>query len=185
MQRKSYEIYRWLDSSAMFNDTYTDTRREVPFGSPAANAWSSQVEGDASLHLPCFDVDREKNFTANDDGYLPSALDAVWLRFPDATWVPSQTEGHYHVYSETPLAWDDYLQRLQQLVDLSIVEEGYLRATRTRGATFVRMVGVRKPETNTDRMLRVQTRYNTDLKLEHSDIVWLFEHATNDITGPF
>lgn len=63
-----------------------------------------------------------------------------------ARLIASTTPGHGHLYLDTPLTWEQYLRLLDVLVELGLVEAGYVRASRTREATFVRPEWVRKPE---------------------------------------
>jgi hypothetical protein len=108
------------------------------------NAWSSKsrLGGDDGYHLPVFDVDHDPERVLT----VLTVRDVVALQFPEAPlrWVPSTTPGHYHVYMDYPILFSDYMIRLYYLTTLDIVEHGYGRASRKRGATFVRMEHVKK-----------------------------------------
>ena len=100
---------------------------------------------DDVVHLPVFDVDHMPDkLTAEGSTYEA----AVRKLFPkgDITWVPSTTEGHHHVYVEWPMLWGDYKGALTQMVTLGIVQDGYKGASFTKGATYVRMQHVKKPD---------------------------------------
>lgn len=92
-----------------------------------ANAISSHVVGNEDLHLPVLDIDYE------------------------AALVPSSTPGHYHLFLDKPVAWDDYVDLLNALAACDIIEPGYASAAIARGATYVRKPGVRKHEHEADR----------------------------------
>lgn len=79
-----------------------------------------------STHKPVLDVD------------LPCAL------------VPSTTPGHFHLYIDKEMPWNDYIQLLDILAWLGIVEPGYVNAAKSRGATFVRAPGVKKVPAEVD-----------------------------------
>lgn len=57
---------------------------------------------------------------------------------------PSSTEGHYHLYIDVPLEWDDYEYLLQALGDVGVLETGYVEASIRRKATDLRLPWVRK-----------------------------------------
>jgi hypothetical protein len=111
--------------------SYRDNPREEVAEPAQANLISSVVGPDFAyealgglapkMHMPVIDID------------LPCTL------------VPSTTEGHFHLYIDKEVSWSDYCRLLSAMVDCGIVEEGYYAAALRRGATFVRMPGVRKP----------------------------------------
>lgn len=59
------------------------------------------------------------------------------LDFP-CRLVPSTTDGHYHLYLDKPMSWEDYTALLQILMVVGILEEGYVSAALKRKSTFVR-----------------------------------------------
>jgi hypothetical protein len=118
---------------------------------PLANGWRSVSRFDRELHLPCFDVDILPSKKVG--RYLNVMMDAmeeytaesvVASYFPGAEWVPSSTEGHFHVYSNTPIDWPAYEGRLRHLSELNIIEAGYYRSASARMGTHVRKPGVKK-----------------------------------------
>jgi hypothetical protein len=60
------------------------------------------------------------------------------------TVVPSTTEGHFHLYIDVPMPWDDYCRLMIAMSDAGIVEPGYVDASIDRGASFLRLPGVKK-----------------------------------------
>lgn len=105
----------------------------------AVSSWTDDEDlgDDNGLHLPCIDVDVSLNVGQR------LVRD---LMFPDVRVVGSSTAGHTHWYSETPITWADYKEKLRTLVDCDIVEEGYALASIARGATFLRLSHVKKRE---------------------------------------
>jgi len=71
---------------------------------------STLVEG---MHYPTLDID------------LPCRL------------VPSETEGHFHFFIDTPVEWWRYERLLEALEECGIIETGYLNASKGRGFTAV------------------------------------------------
>jgi hypothetical protein len=67
-----------------------------------------------SLHYPVIDID------------FPCKL------------VPSQTDGHYHLYLHKAVSWCDYIGILQALAKAGIIERGYALASLSQGWTAVR-----------------------------------------------
>jgi hypothetical protein len=67
------------------------------------------------LHAPVFDVD-----------------------FPIRA-LPSRTPGHYHLYIDKVLTWQDYGKLLKTLSEVGIIEKGYADAAFEKGGTYVRL----------------------------------------------
>lgn len=61
--------------------------------------------------------------------------------------VPSTTEGHSHLYINVPVTFDGLVEILTVLNKHGIVQDGYLRATVSRGYSAVRYPGTPKIET--------------------------------------
>jgi hypothetical protein len=89
---------------------------------PEAVLVSSEVlhPGPENLHAPTLDID------------LPCML------------VESSTPGHYHLYIDKAMPWEDYARLLNVLADVGIIERGYADASLRRGASFLRRPGVTK-----------------------------------------
>lgn len=105
------------------------------------NAWSSRSLLAPEMHLPCIDVDTDRDTAAMHlaiafEPFIPNDAD-LWL------WHPSTTDGHWHLYIDWPIAWPAYLHILETC-ETTAVEPGYLKAARKRKATFVRMPHVTK-----------------------------------------
>ena len=60
--------------------------------------------------------------------------------------VPSTTEGHSHLYIDTEMTFPALLHLLEAMVDVGLVEYGYLQGVRARGASYVRLPWVKKVE---------------------------------------
>lgn len=63
-----------------------------------------------------------------------------------ATLVPSSTGGHFHLYIDYDLHWDDYVELLEVLAKIELVEEGYVEASKREGYTSARLPWVRKAD---------------------------------------
>lgn len=61
-------------------------------------------------HAPCLDLDRVR-------------------------LVPSFTPGHYHLFVDQYVSWDDYIVFLKAAVTIGLLEEGYVNASIARGYT--------------------------------------------------
>lgn len=53
--------------------------------------------------------------------------------------IPSRTPGHYHLYIDKAVSWEDYKELLNVLAKIGIVEKGYASASIAKGGTFVRL----------------------------------------------
>ena len=65
------------------------------------------------------------------------------LDFP-CQLVPSTTPGHFHLYLDKTVTWEQYRGLLDALFAAGLIEEGFHRMSLQRGATFVRKPGVMK-----------------------------------------
>lgn len=62
-----------------------------------------------------------------------------------ARLVPSTTRGHYHLYLDgLELKWPAYKKLLIALAEAGVIQDGYMRASIARKATYVRRPGVKK-----------------------------------------
>ena len=61
-----------------------------------------------------------------------------------AQLIPSSTPGHFHLFLDHAMRWDDYKALLGALAEAGIVEEGYVKASIERGHTAVRLPWVKK-----------------------------------------
>lgn len=102
-------------------------RREVP--ESAANLISSELrdwsDSRGPRHAPVLDIDFE------------------------AALIPSSTPGHYHLYLDRVMTWDEYSFLLKALAVVGIIGPDYYAWAMERRATFVRKPGVKKePDDN-------------------------------------
>lgn len=51
--------------------------------------------------------------------------------------MPSETEGHFHLYIDVPMSWEDYAKLIEVMGEVGILEPGYVNMSRARMATFV------------------------------------------------
>lgn len=69
----------------------------------------------ANLHMPVLDIDYSANL------------------------IPSGTEGHYHLYLNKPIEWEDYVMLLSTMAAVGLIEEGYAAASIRRGYSAARV----------------------------------------------
>lgn len=118
---KKYVVEQWARDSAdpLQPD---DFREEADLGK--ANVVSSLVEGPCdcvpAVHRPVIDID-----------------------FPVYV-VQSTSPRHHHLYIDKELTPGQYFKLLDVMVEVGIVQAGYVAAARRRGATMVRLPWVRK-----------------------------------------
>lgn len=87
-----------------------------------ANVISSHVVNKPGVHAPVLDID------------LPCHL------------TESETPGHYHLYINVEMSWDQYSSLLAKLAEVGICQPGYVGAALDRGATFVATQPWKGPE---------------------------------------
>lgn len=61
-----------------------------------------------------------------------------------AALVPSSTPGHFHLYIDRLLEWDQYLKLLKVLVEVNIIQPGFYEGAKRRGATSARLPWIKK-----------------------------------------
>lgn len=61
-----------------------------------------------------------------------------------ARLVPSQTEGHFHLYIEKSLEWMDYERLLRAMTEAGFVEQGFYKMSLRRGMSMLRKPGIEK-----------------------------------------
>lgn len=88
----------------------------------SSRAWVKDPYRDPKQHKVLLDID------------LPVAV------------VESSTEGHHHLIIDKLVEWDHYVELLELLAKMGVIEEGYARAAIRRGATWVRAPWERKRE---------------------------------------
>jgi hypothetical protein len=77
------------------------------------NLITSKIIG-SNLHAPCIDLD------------LPVKL------------IPSQTPGHWHLYVDMNVEWEDYAILLAAMRKCGIIQQGYFEMSIKRGFTALR-----------------------------------------------
>lgn len=116
----------WVDFYRGGSSDDEEQDRAVVVGAPleAANVMTSlmdipALEGEP-MHRPVIDIDHR------------------------AVVVESSTGGHSHLYIDLMMPWGDYLKLLDVMVEVGLVEPGYVNASRARGYTAVRLPWVSK-----------------------------------------
>lgn len=105
----------YLEELAKDSDNIQDREpKEVP-SADAANLIASKLSD--GRHAPALDID------------LPCEL------------VASSTPGHFHLYIDKPMSWEEYRLLLHTLAYVGIIEDGYYNASVKQGATFLRPPG--------------------------------------------
>lgn len=57
---------------------------------------------------------------------------------------PSTTPGHSHLYIEVPITWQQYEPLLNMLADLGVLEPGFVKVSKKRKATMLRLPWIKK-----------------------------------------
>lgn len=107
-----------LNRNWMDADPEDDDRE--PATEETANLVGSQVFADPHEHMPVLDID------------FPAHLE------------PSTTPGHFHLYLNRAITWEQYMLLLAGLHLAGIIEEGFYMMSMKRGQSFVRVPGVKK-----------------------------------------
>lgn len=63
--------------------------------------------------------------------------------------IPSSTEGHFHLYIDKEVRWVDYIELLNLLARIGVIEKNYASVSIARGYTSARLPWVKK-ETSSD-----------------------------------
>jgi hypothetical protein len=114
-------IHRFVQDLNATGDDYNASEDGVRASEQEANTVTSRLLG-GDLHAPVLDIDF------------------------GAQLIPSSTPGHFHLYFEKAMTWDNYCGLLKALGDVGILEEGYVKASLRRGYSSVRKPGVYKQE---------------------------------------
>lgn len=110
----------YADPERMDSDPYgPSTPIEEP-GEHGANLISSALVDDDMMHAPVIDVD------------IPIAV------------IPSSTPGHFHLYIDKPMFWDQYVDLLDALERAGIVQHGFVHHSIQRKKSVLRMPWVNK-----------------------------------------
>lgn len=60
------------------------------------------------------------------------------------TLIPSSTPGHFHLFIDKAMTWENYAKLMDVLAEVGILESGYVNASKDRGFTAVRVPWVKK-----------------------------------------
>jgi len=99
------------------DDPLQKRKRKVKEGK--GNLYSSELAGQ-EYHVPTLDIDLECELH------------------------PSTTEGHFHLYIDKPMTWEDYAFLLEALEAVGIIQKGFYELSIARKASFLRKPGVKK-----------------------------------------
>ncbi|MFI5840580.1 hypothetical protein ACIA8K_12810 [Catenuloplanes sp. NPDC051500] len=61
--------------------------------------------------------------------------------------LPSTTEGHHHLFIDKAILWEDYVELMEVMARIGLIERGYLFASKERGYSCVRLPWVKKAPT--------------------------------------
>ncbi len=87
------------------------------------------------------------------DAVLVSSLQENGMHKPaldidlPVTLVPSTTEGHFHLYLDHEMTWDQYAELLVALRNANVINQGYYEMAMKRRATMLRKPGLSKFDT--------------------------------------
>lgn len=104
------------------NPNYADDNRYEVADLNSANLISSELAY-ASLkgdHMPVLDIDY------------------------DAHLEPSSTPGHFHLYLNRTITWEQYKKLLDVMGEIGLLEPGFVKLSKERGASYVRKPGHKK-----------------------------------------
>ena len=71
-----------------------------------------------------------------------------------ATLIPSSSIGHSHLYIDVPMSFENYIKLLTVMVEVGIVQEGYLKAAQKRGYGTLRLPWVLKEGVELDEQVK-------------------------------
>lgn len=71
-------------------------------------------------------------------------VEAVFQVIVPAKLVPSSTEGHFHLYLEMEMDWQDYLSLMRLMVGAGLLEKEWVELSERRKMAMLRKPGVRK-----------------------------------------
>jgi hypothetical protein len=102
---------------------------------------SSGVKDDGIAAVPVRD-DADANLVSSltEDGLHAPAFDIDY----DAELIASSTPGHFHLYLNKQIRWDDYVRVLEAMEKAGLIQSGWAQSGRTRGMTFLRKPGISK-----------------------------------------
>lgn len=99
-----------------------------------------------------FDPDQKIEDASLYDANLITSEAAEGWHFPlididmECALIPSTTPGHYHLYIDRPMRFDNYVKLLNVMRDVGIVQPGFADGTEKRGYGSLRMPHIKKEE---------------------------------------
>lgn len=110
-------------TSEEFHADRPDLKPKVVENLEDANLIDSRIPGKPGFHLPIFDFDGM-----------------------DCTLVPSSTPGNAHLYINKEVEFEKFLKVLEAMAEAGLIQWGFYRLTKLRGAAYARKPGVKKGE---------------------------------------
>lgn len=110
-------------TSEEFHEDRPDLKPKVVESLEEANLVDSRIPDCPGMHRPIIDLD---------------GLNAVL--------VPSTTPGNGHLYLDKPVEFEKFLKVLEAMAEAGLVQWGFYRLTKLRGAAYARKPGVKKGE---------------------------------------
>lgn len=110
----------WRTSQVLMTDGYSNWKDERRSRVPECEANLIGSLTDDGRHMPVIDLD------------VPVSL------------LPSSTEGHSHLYIDTPMSWWRYRMLLRRLHKAGIIETGFYEMSIKRKQSFLRREGITK-----------------------------------------
>lgn len=95
-------------------DDPTYTSESEEFGIKPEHAWYPRT------HKPVLDID------------MPVKI------------FPSSTEGHFHLFIDKEMSWEDYCKLMNTMADVGLLEQGYVNASIARGYSAIRLPWIKK-----------------------------------------
>lgn len=116
------------------------------FFSSEAVARNESYDGNGAqiIDAPRMTAEADANLVGSQTDHAGIHMPVLDLDFP-ARLEPSSTPGHFHLYLDVPLDWNEYTDMLTSLQRVGVLEDGFVGASLAKGGTFVRKPGVLKP----------------------------------------
>lgn len=108
------------DSDNIQTDNVGRVGRDAPLSEANAVASLSPVRGYHAKHKPVLDLDM------------------------NVMVIPSSTRGHYHLYIDREMSWDDYLLLMRVMEHVGLLQPGYVKASHRTGASWLRLPWIKK-----------------------------------------
>ena len=108
-------------TSEEFHEDRPDLKPVVVSSLREANLIDSRVPDKPGIHRPIFDFDGM-----------------------ECTLVPSSTPGNFHLYVEKEVEWEKWLKVLESMAEAGLIQWGFYRLSKLRGASFARKPGIVK-----------------------------------------